>query len=208
MRYRLGIIEDDLAIKRVFDLYFSKNDEFDLVISVESVEEFLEKASEIGSLNIILSDIGLPGMTGIQGIPLIKKVQPEAEIIMITIFEDREKVFKALCAGASGYLLKSTPIAEVSKHLLNLDFGGAPISPAIARMLVDYFKPSKSENSLTSKETQIVQALVDGLSYKLIADRLQISTHTVNTHIKHIYKKLQVNSKSEVIAKSLRGEIS
>ena len=119
-----------------------------------------------------------------------------------------KKVFKALCAGASGYLLKSTPIAEVNKHLLNINNGGAPMSPAIARMLVEYFKPSKSKSSLTAKELQIVQALVDGLSYKLIADRLQISTHTVNTHIKHIYKKLHVNSKSEVIAKSLKGEIN
>jgi DNA-binding NarL/FixJ family response regulator len=208
MKYRLGIIEDDRGIKNVYDLFFSKHENFELVLSSMSMEDFLEKAPNIAPLDIILSDIGLPGISGIAGIKMIKQIMPDVDIIMITIFEDKEKVFKALCAGASGYLLKSTPIQEVSHHLMNINNGGAPMSPAIARMLVDYFKPKKEDGGLTPKEIQIVQALVDGLSYKLIADRLQISTHTVNSHIKHIYKKLHVNSKSEVIAKSLKGEIN
>jgi DNA-binding NarL/FixJ family response regulator len=208
MKYRLGIIEDDIAIKRVFDLYFSKQENFELVLSKESMEDFLAEAINIKPLDIILSDIGLPGISGIEGIKSIKTLMPEVNIIMITIFEDQQKVFKALCAGASGYLLKSTPIQELAKHLLNIDHGGAPISPAIARLLVDYFNPKRVKSNLTAKELQIVQGLVDGLSYKLIADRLQISTHTVNSHIKQIYKKLHVNSKSEVIAKSLKGEIN
>lgn len=207
MKSRLGIIEDDRGIKNAYDLFFSRHESFELVLSSESMEGFLEKAASLEPLDIILSDIGLPGISGIAGIKMIKKIMPDVEIIMITIFEDKEKVFKALCAGASGYLLKSTPIQEVCHHLKNIDNGGAPMSPAIARMLVDYFRPKKEDAGLTPKEIQIVQALVDGLSYKLIADRLQISTHTVNSHIKNIYKKLHVNSKSEVIAKSLKGEI-
>jgi len=208
MKRKLGIIEDDLAIKKVYELFFSRQEEFELVYSTDNMEDFLDAAVNLPKLDIVLSDIGLPGMSGIEGISAIKHLMPEVQIIMITIFEDREKVFKALCAGASGYLLKSTPINELSRHLLNLNNGGAPISPAIARMLINYFNPKKSQSVLTLKEMQVVKGLVDGLSYKLIADRLQISVHTVNTHIKHIYKKLHVNSKSEVIAKSLKGEIS
>lgn len=207
MKYRLGIVEDDLVIKRAYELYFEAHPSFDLVFSTDNMEDFLKAAEDGMELDIVLSDIGLPGMSGIEGIPRVKQHMPHTEIIMITVFDDGEKVFKALCAGATGYLLKSTPISEVGTSLMKIKEGGAPMSPAIARKVVEYFHPKKQTEKLSPKESQIVEALVDGLSYKMIADRLSISIHTVNSHIKNIYRKLEVNSKAEVVAKSLRGEI-
>ena len=207
MKYRIGIVEDDSIVRQAYDAYFTAHPSFDLIASTDNMEEFLQYAEDGMELDIVLSDIGLPGMSGIQGVPKIKQFMPHAEVIMVTVFDDGEKVFKALCAGATGYLLKNTPIAEVGNNLLKIKEGGAPMSPAIARKVIEYFHPKKKTETLTPKEEQIVQGLVDGLSYKMIADRLQISIHTVNSHIKNIYRKLEVNSKAEVVAKSLKGEI-
>lgn len=207
MSYRLGIIEDNRAIRGAYETYFKAHPEFELVVSEETMEDFLVHVSNGLELDIVLSDIGLPGMSGIEGIRSIKKQMPHAEIIMNTVYEDPEKVFDALCRGATGYLLKDTPIKDLGANLMRLGEGGAPMSPAIARLVVQHFHPPKRTARLTDKEHEIVQGLVDGLSYKMIADRLNISVHTVNSHAKNIYKKLEVNSKSEVVAKSLRGEI-
>lgn len=206
MKYRIGLIEDDQIVRMAYERFFEAHPSFDLVYSFDNMEDFLEAATDGSELDIVLSDIGLPGMDGISGVPLVKKIMPHADIIMVTVFDDGDKIFKALCAGASGYLLKNMPISEVGDKLLRIGQGGAPMSPAIARKVIEYFHPKKSE-TLTAKESQIVQCLVDGLSYKMTADRLQISIHTVNSHIKNIYRKLHVNSKAEVIAKSLKGEI-
>lgn len=157
-------------------------------------------------------DIQLPGMSGIEGIGIIKDKYPEIDIIMLTVYHDSHKIFDSLCAGASGYLLKHTSLPEIKESILNLLNGGAPMSPQIARKVINHFQeqePRKSnvESSLTPREHDIVNGLVDGLSYKMIADRYDISIDTVRAHIRNIYKKLHVNSKAEVIAKSLKGEI-
>jgi DNA-binding NarL/FixJ family response regulator len=155
-------------------------------------------------------DIQLPGMSGIEGIGIIKEKYPEIEIIMLTVYHDSHKIFDSLKAGASGYLLKHTSLPEIKESIEKLASGGAPMSPQIARKVIQYFnKPDKKEveSDLTPREQDIVNGLVDGLSYKLIADRFDISIDTVRAHIRNIYKKLHVNSKAEVITKSLRGEI-
>jgi DNA-binding NarL/FixJ family response regulator len=129
---------------------------------------------------------------------------------MLTIYHDSHKIFDSLVAGASGYLLKHTSLPEIKEAIENLVDGGAPMSPQIARKVIQHFnKPvaEKPESDLTAREQDIVNGLVDGLSYKMIADRFDISIDTVRAHIRNIYKKLHVNSKAEVIAKSLRGEI-
>jgi DNA-binding NarL/FixJ family response regulator len=129
---------------------------------------------------------------------------------MLTIYHDSHKIFDSLVAGASGYLLKHTSLPEIKESIDLLLTGGAPMSPQIARKVIQHFnkpQPDKPDSGLTSREQDIVNGLVDGLSYKLIADRFDISIDTVRAHIRNIYKKLHVNSKAEVIAKSLRGEI-
>jgi DNA-binding NarL/FixJ family response regulator len=126
---------------------------------------------------------------------------------MFSVYDDSNRIFKALCAGASGYLLKNTRLEEIKKSIHTVYSGQAAMSPAIAKKVIDYFQPSKPESPLTEKEQLVVQLLTDGLSYKMIADNMQISINTVGTHLRNIYKKLQVNSKAEVISKKMRGDI-
>jgi DNA-binding NarL/FixJ family response regulator len=182
-------------------------------VAAGSVEEFLEKTKDSGLPDVILSDIGLPGMSGIDGITLLKEKDPEIDIIMVTVYNDWQKIFDSLKAGASGYLVKNTPLAEIKKAIETVHNGGSVMSPEIARKVMEFFSPPSAqgekpaEAALTPKEKQIVIGLVDGLSYKLLADRMGVSIDTIRFHIKNIYKKLHVNSKTEVISKSLRGEI-
>ncbi|MEL6864003.1 MAG: response regulator transcription factor [Bacteroidota bacterium] len=206
---RLGIIEDDKDIRTGFERYLSLQPDISCEIVSDSVEAFFEELPAKAPLDVVLTDIGLPGKSGIEGIPLIKKQMPHCNILMITVYNDQEKIFMALCAGATGYLLKNTPLSKVREAILNVHNGDAAMSPSIARKVIAYFQPRKAPNreQLTSREQQIVQAIVDGLSYKMIANRLNISFETVKQHIKNIYKKLQINSKAELISRSYRGEI-
>jgi len=209
---KIGIVEDNKKIRDLIQRYLDMQDEMSCPVAVESVEEMLEYLKEYDIPDVLLMDIQLPGMSGIEGIGLIKKDYPETEIIMLTVYHDSHKIFNSLCAGASGYLLKHTSLPEIRESILNLIEGGAPMSPQIARKVIAHFtesgtKKKNTESSLTEREQDIVNGLVDGLSYKLIADRYEISIDTVRAHIRNIYKKLHVNSKAEVIAKSLRGEI-
>ena len=207
----IGIVEDNIKIRNLIQKFLDMQDKMSCKIAVDSVEEMLEHLKENKSPDVLLMDIQLPGMSGIEGISIIKKEYPEIEIIMLTIYHDSHKIFDSLVAGASGYLLKHTSLPEIKESIENLVQGGAPMSPQIARKVIEHFKkpePEKNPDSdLTSREQDIVNGLVDGLSYKLIADRFDISIDTVRAHIRNIYKKLHVNSKAEVIAKSLRGEI-
>jgi DNA-binding NarL/FixJ family response regulator len=180
-------------------------------VAVDSVEDMLDYLEEHPLPDVILMDIQLPGMSGIKGISLIKEEYENIDIIMLTVYHDSHKIFNALRAGASGYLLKHTSLPEIKESILKLLDGGAPMSPQIARKVINHFQenaPKKNADSdLTPREHDIVNGLVDGLSYKMIADRYDISIDTVRAHIRNIYKKLHVNSKAEVIAKSLKGEI-
>ena len=205
----IAIIEDDLIVLKGLEKYFSNQQEFKTIQTFGSVESFFELVDLTYSIDIVLTDIGLPGASGIEGIKMIKEKMPKTDVIMITVFKDADKIFKSLCAGATGYILKGASFDEIKESLLTVLGGGSYMSPTIARKIVEYFnpQPKKSDSTLTSKEEQIVKALVEGLSYKLIADRLSISIDTVRYHIKNIYSKLQVNSKSEVISKSLKGNI-
>ncbi len=207
----IGIVEDNKKIRDLIQRYLDMQDELDCPVAVDSVEEMLEFLEEHQHPDVILMDIQLPGMSGIKGMEIIKSKYPEIEIIMLTVYHDSHKIFDSLKAGASGYLLKHTSLPEIKDSILNLLNGGAPMSPQIARKVISHFNkeaPKKNKESmLTNREQDIVNGLVDGLSYKLIADRYDISIDTVRAHIRNIYKKLHVNSKAEVIAKSLRGEI-
>ncbi|HKK26190.1 MAG TPA: response regulator transcription factor [Gracilimonas sp.] len=207
----IGIVEDNKKIRDLIQRYLDMQKDMECPVAVDSVEEMLDYLEEHAHPDVMLMDIQLPGMSGIKGMEVIKGKYPEIEIIMLTVYHDSHKIFDSLKAGASGYLLKHTSLPEIKESIENLMKGGAPMSPQIARKVISHFNeeaPKKNEDSmLTNREQDIVNGLVDGLSYKLIADRYDISIDTVRAHIRNIYKKLHVNSKAEVIAKSLRGEI-
>lgn len=206
---RIAIIEDIDDIRDTLRDYFEQQSDIECVLVSNSVESFFEEVNESSPLDLILTDIGLPGMNGIEGMKKIKLKWPDIDIIMLTIFKDNDKIFKSICAGATGYLVKDTPLHEIKKAILEINGGGSYMSPSIARKVLEYFSPTKAlaKEQLTSKEKQIVTALTEGLSYKLIADKLLVSIDTVRFHIKNIYRKLHINSKSELISKALKGEI-
>jgi DNA-binding NarL/FixJ family response regulator len=206
---RVGIVEDKANIRDLITKFLDMQTDFECRAAYESVELMLEYL-KTNTLDVVLMDIQLPGMSGIDGIKIIKRDHPSIEIIMLTVYHDSHKIFDSLMAGASGYLLKHTSLPEIKESIENLMKGGAPMSPQIARKVIEHFNkpvPHKEDSGLTAREQDIVNGLVDGLSYKLIADRFNISLDTVRAHIRNIYKKLHVNSKAEVIAKSLKGEI-
>ena len=214
----LAIIEDQAPIRETLHEYLCAQSEFRCVLIAESVEAFLELLPTAAvPPQLILSDIGLTGLTGIEGLPLIKQHLPEAQVLMLSVYADSERVFEALRAGAVGYLLKNTPLAQLKEHLLQVAGGGSPMSPGVARYVVQAFArippvpaahiPLASllaSEPLTTREMEIVRGIEDGLSYKLIADRHSISIDTVRNHIRSVYRKLQVNSKSELMAHALK----
>ena len=206
----VGIIEDDEQIREAIRDYLNRNESFACEKVASSVEDFLKLLAVDSSPDVVLCDIGLPGMSGIVGIGFLKERHPEMNIVMLTVHDDPEKIFQALCAGATGYLLKNTPFRQIKEGIETAFSGGAPMSPEIAAKVVSFFRenrPKQPSSTLTDKEKEVVAGLVDGLSYKLIAGRMGISVQTVQVHIKSIYRKLQAHSKGEVIAKSLKGEI-
>jgi DNA-binding NarL/FixJ family response regulator len=207
----VGIVEDDGEIRKAVQSFLNSQAGFNCPIVYDSVEKLLGFLKKNEAPQVLIMDIGLPGMSGIDGIKILKEQYPAMDIVVFTIYNDSQKIFDSLCAGATGYLLKNTPLHEVKEGIVLLTLGGSPMSPQIARRVVEFFSEkrskSKVESSLSDREKEIVIGLVDGLSYKLIADRMSITIETVRFHIKNIYKKLHVHCRSEVIARSLRGEI-
>ncbi len=206
----VAIVEDDSFIRESLREFVDSDQDMICFTAKGSVESFLTVLSSENLPDVILMDIGLPGMSGISGIKLVKDRFPEINILMLTVYHDSNRIFQSLCAGASGYLLKNTAFAEIKTAIEIVYEGGSFMSPQIARKVVNFFqedKKKKRSSPLTQKEKEIVLGLVDGLSYKMIADQSSITIETVRSHIKNIYKKLQVHSKAEVIKKSLHGEI-
>ncbi len=204
---KIAIIEDALRVRKSYELFLSQRDNIDVVITADSVESFFEKWQD-QHLDLVLSDIGLPGKSGIEGISMIKQKSEVTDIILITVFEDEDRIFKALCAGASGYLLKSMSLPKLVEEINNYRGGGAAMTPIIAKKVINYFSPKRQSGSkLSGKEKQVVSCIVEGLTYKEVGSRLGISANTVSTHVKRIFKKLHINSRSEIITKSLKGEI-
>lgn len=206
----VAIIEDIKEIREGLSDFLNSQSETICKTTSESVESFLAQDSPDIPINILLLDIGLPGMSGLSGIKFIKEKYPDINIIILTVYEDNAKIFQALCLGATGYLIKNTPFPKIKEAIEDVYKGGAPMSPTIARKIVEHFKPQKAEprsTILTESERKIVAGLVDGLSYKMIASANKVSIETVRFHIKNIYKKLHVNCKAAVITKSLQGEI-
>ncbi len=202
---RVAIIEDhdDFREGLVHVLNFTEG--FTCAGSFSSVEE---AAADLPGADVLLLDIHLPGRSGTEGIAELKHLMPSAYIIMLTVFDDDENVFRAIVNGADGYILKKTPPTQVLSAIQDAAAGGTPMTPYIARRVIELFKhfaPSGKENySLTKRESEILQQLVLGLDSREIGDKLFISPETVRNHIKHIYEKLHVHSKSQAVAKAIK----
>lgn len=204
---KVAIIEDVRDIREGLGMLINYTDGFTCVGKYGSMEEALAGIRH-RTPDVILSDIGLPGMNGIEGIERIKEQFPEMTILMLSVYQDDDRIFHALCAGAVGYLLKKTPPTKILDALREAVAGGAPMSPEVARKVITIFKdfrpPDEVEYDLTPHEIRILKLLVEGHSYKTAAARLKVTTSTVSFHLKNIYEKLQVHSKSEAVAKALQ----
>lgn len=192
------IIEDNINFSQGLQSLIESIPELDLQKAFDNAESAIAYLSK-NEIDLILMDIDLPGISGIKATEEIKKVYPNTEIVIVTVFESSSKVFEALCAGATGYITKNSSIENLRMSLAEITHGGAPMSSHIARMVVTSFQRN-TDSPLSDRETSVLQALSEGLTYSMIADQLFISKETVKSHIKQIYQKLEVHSKSEAIA--------
>lgn len=203
---KVAIIEDRREIREGLAMLINGTPGFACVGQYRSMEDALPRIGTAGP-NIALCDIQLPGMSGIEGIKLLKERYPELLLLMLTIYDDDERIFNALCAGACGYLLKKTPPARLLESLREAVDGGSPMSPEVARRVIslfrDYSPPRKADYDLTPHETRLLELLVKGHSYKTAAAEFNVSVNTIKFHIGQIYEKLQVHSKSEAVATAL-----
>jgi len=207
---RVSIIEDMRDVREGLAVLINGSAGFLCTAAFRTMEDALRSLT--GNLtDVILTDIGLPGMSGVEGIRILKERYPELPVVALTVYDDDERIFDALCAGASGYLLKNTPPARLLESLKEVSAGGAPMSPEVARRVINLFRefrpPSRSPSHLTQQETELLKLIVDGHSYKTAAAKLDISTSTVSFHLQNIYGKLQVHSKSEAVARALRNHL-
>jgi DNA-binding NarL/FixJ family response regulator len=207
---RVVIIEDLHDVRESLAALVGGTRGFAVAASYRTMEDALRGIAGARP-SVILTDIGLPGMDGIEGTRRLHLLLPDVPILALTVYDDDEKVFNAICAGASGYLLKNTLPARLLESIGEVAAGGAPMSPEIARRVVRLFRefrpPPAASYHLTPQETAVLKLLVEGHHYKTAANELGISTNTVSFHLKHIYEKLQVHSKTEAVAKALRERL-
>jgi DNA-binding NarL/FixJ family response regulator len=207
---RVGIVEDQRRTREGLFALIDGSEGFHCVGAWPSMEAALAARPD-ETPHAILVDIGLGGMSGIEGIPLLRQRFPEAVLVVLTVYEDNTRVFEALCAGATGYLLKNTPPGKLLESLRDAVSGGAPMSPEIARQVVELFRrfrpPEKADYNLTPHEIRLLKLMVEGHSYKTAATHLGVSVSTVAFHIQSIYGKLQVHSKSEAVARALKENL-
>lgn len=204
---KVAIVEDHREIREGLATLIGWTPGFRCSGSFRSMEEALASIDR-DLPDIVLTDLGLPGMSGSEGIKRLKERYPDLTALVISVYDDDDRIFEALCAGASGYLLKNTPPAALIEGLKEAAAGGAPMSPNVARRVIELFRkfrpPERVEYELTPHEVRILRMLVDGHNYKTAAAELGVSVNTVSFHMRHIYEKIRVHSKSEAVAKALR----
>ncbi|MCE1188647.1 MAG: response regulator transcription factor [Ignavibacteria bacterium] len=206
------IVEDKPIIRESLAILLNGTEGINCLAVYESCEYLFAQKEILQKVDIILMDIELPGMSGIEGVRKIKSEFPGIDILILTIYEDNQKIYDALCAGATGYLLKRTPPAQLLQAITETYNGGSPMSSQIARKVVDSFHfPNSVKNSedhgLSEREKQVISCLADGKSYQEVADQLFISIETVRQHIKNIYQKLHVHTQSGAVAIAFRKGI-
>lgn len=206
----IAIVEDIRDIREGLTTLINFTDGFQCNGSYRSMEEAIPRINA-NVPDVLLSDIGLPGMNGIDGIRILKEANPQISVLMLTVYDDDERIFDAICAGATGYLLKRTAPAKLLENIREAVEGGAPMSPEVAYRVINLFReirpPEKVDHDLTPHEMRLLKLLVDGHNYTTAAEELGVSFNTIKFHMRHIYEKLQVHSKSEAVAKALQNRI-
>lgn len=202
---RLGIIEDTIDIREVLVAYFSRQEKFEVLHHANNAEDFLINA-KLSELDVIICDIGLPRMSGVEACWIFKQQQPNVQVLMYTVFESDNYLFEALKAGASGYMLKQDNLEELCEAVIEVSKGGGVMGSQIAKKVMDFFSKgpaslNKNEFSLTDREREVAEYLVKGVTVKEIADALSLSSDTIKFHIKNIYNKLQVHNRDTFMKK-------
>ena len=204
------LVEDNEFFRNTIQNLLNQTGRFNCPQSFSSCEDALISLENDINPDVILLDIGLPGMSGIEGIKRFKEKSPTTNIIILTIYDDDEKVFNALCTGASGYLLKNAPKDKIIEAINEVFQGGAPMNTQIARKVLTMFNQlavPKGDYGLTKREQEILELMVNGFTKKRIADHLYLSYHTVNAHLKNIYTKLHVNTRSGAVSKAYKENL-
>ncbi|HSM51090.1 MAG TPA: response regulator transcription factor [Thermoanaerobaculia bacterium] len=207
-RIRVVLVEDDRRTREALQLLIDGTPGFRCVAAFGSVEEVRRGYTREGA-DVVLLDINLPGIPGSEGVPLVQEAFPEAVVLMLTVFEDEGRIFRSLCNGARGYLLKRMPPGRLLDSIREAASGGAPMSPEIAAKVITLFSriapPVEPECHLSPQEVRLLQLLARGLGYQPAGEELGVSINTVRNHVRAIYEKLHVHSKSEAVAKALRS---
>jgi len=207
---KVAIIEELREVREGLAMLINGTNGFSCAGRFRTMEQAIENLSR-EQPDVVLTDIGLPGMDGIAGIRILHEKFPALPVLALTVYDDDERIFAALCAGAVGYLLKNTQPARLLESLREVKTGGAPMSPEVARRVISLFQtftpPTNADYHLTPQEKELLKMLVEGHSYKTAAYQLKISIHTVSFHLRNVYEKLRVHSKSEAVAKALREQI-
>ncbi len=202
------IVEDDNELRKSIEGIIEKSADCSLLKGFSNAEDFLQNLNNIHP-DVVVMDIELPGMNGISCVKVAKEKYPAIQFVMFTIFDDDESVFQSLCSGATGYLLKNSLPERIISGIVEIHVGGSPMSPQVARRVIEQFsinkKPAKEIFMLSQREREILDLLAKGFRYKEIADKLFISVETVRTHIRNIYEKLQVNSRTDALNKVFKN---
>jgi DNA-binding NarL/FixJ family response regulator len=207
---RVAIVEDLIEIRQGLSVLINGTSGFSCVGAYRTMEEALERTA--GSVpDVMLVDIGLPRMSGIEGTRILKSRYPGLQILVLTVYDDDKRIFDAMCAGANGYLLKTTPPARLLESMQEVLQGGAPMSPSVARRVISLFRevrpPEHADYNLTPHELRLLTLLVEGHNFKSAAAELGVTTHAISFHMRRVYEKLQVHSKSEAVGKAMRERI-
>ena len=206
----IWLIEDNDSFRNALARVIDQQPGLKCNRNFSSCEDALAALGRDTPPDVILLDVGLPGMSGIEGIKCLRDVAPDVRIIMLTMFDDHDKVFKSICAGASGYLLKTTPKDKITEAIREVLDGGAPMNAQIARLVLDRFAAMtapKEDYGLTDREREVLEWMVKGLIKKEIADKLSLSYHTIDTHLRNIYQKLHVHTRAGAVVKAIRERL-
>ena len=203
--YQLAIVEDDPNIVKSFRTHFDHSEKFSVVFETNEVERLVKFSKTNANIDVIILDLNLPFLNGIDGLPKIRKAFPNAKIVIHTIVMDNDRIFQTISRGAIGYLVKGISFENIEEKLINcIEEGGSPLSASIARRIIGYFqnpgKSQKENEKLTDIETKLIRFLIDGLTYNQIASNMNITIHGVRYHIMNIYKKLEVNTRHQIVS--------